>query len=426
MMIHRPLFIAALVSSLAAAPGVAQEGDGTRPDGAAALRDKAFQLYRAGRYPECAEVFERSARAAGSGRAAANAFYNAGCCHALNGDVDRAFAMLRLAVEAGYTDFVNMVGDADLASLRGDPRMEALLEPLRPKITENLRHDAGEAEFVYDDAENFMRAMELVSAGADLEQTLEAEYFARATPGLKQMVVKYPFTAAELAEAIERHPDEYARIGETVSTLKAREADCRAAYRRLQEVAPDVVFPPTYFLVDRYRGIGSGSPDGQLITIEKWTVESIGHVEALLVHELLHFQQLVATGPDEFYAIFGPKRTLLALTIREGAAEFFADKVTGRMTQQDAVDYCLENEAEVWRRFRQRMHDDETDGWMWSAPDDPEIPRDLAYVLGARIVKSYYDRADDKRKAVKEILAVTDYPAFLQKSGYGDQWVLED
>ncbi len=37
----------------------------------------------------------------------------------------------------------------------------------------------------------------------------------------------------------------------------------------------------------------------------------------------------------------------------------------------------------------------------------------FAYVFGHRIVRAYYDRADDKRQAVPEILAVTDYPAFL-------------
>ena len=167
---------------------------------------------------------------------------------------------------------------------------------------------------------------------------------------------------------------------------------------------------------------GSGSPDGQLISIESRTEESIGRMETLLIHELVHFQQLVATGPDAFYAIFGPKRTLLALTIREGTAEFFADYATGRVTQHGAVDYCLEHEPAVWHRFRKRMYDSETDGWMWSTPDDPTVPRDLAYVLGSRIVKAYYDRADDKRRAVREILAVTDYPAFLEKSRYGEQF----
>jgi hypothetical protein len=38
--------------------------------------------------------------------------------------------------------------------------------------------------------------------------------------------------------------------------------------------------------------------------------------------------------------------------------------------------------------------------------------------MGFRIVQSYYENASDKEKAVKEILAVTDYNQFLHKSEY--------
>ena len=423
-MSRRSLTVAMLLSGLAAAPGLAQDGD--RDDAGSALTHerKGYQAYNAGDYAECAVAFERAATAA-TGIVTTSSFYNAGCCHALAGNINAAFAMLRLAIDAGYANFTNMAGDADLANLRGDARMEALLEQISAAkivITDNVKHDPDEAQFIYDDAYNFIRAMELVSAGADPVTTLEDEYFARATQGLKQMVVKYPFTAADLAAAIQRYPEKYGRIASNVAMLKAREADFRAAYRRYEKIAPDTVFAPTYFLVDRHRGIGSGSPDGQLISIESRTEESIGRMETLIIHELVHFQQLVATGPDAFYAIFGPKKTLLALTVREGTAEFFADYATGRVTQHGAVDYCLEHEPAVWHRFRKRMYDSETDGWMWSTPDDPTVPRDLAYVLGSRIVKAYYDRADDKRRAVREILAVTDYPAFLEKSRYGEQF----
>ena len=55
---------------------------------------------------------------------------------------------------------------------------------------------------------------------------------------------------------------------------------------------------------------------------------------------------------------------------------------------------------------------------MWSKPDDPEQPRDIAYVFGARIVESYYESASDKRRALREIFSVTDYERFLDQSGY--------
>ena len=216
----------------------------------------------------------------------------------------------------------------------------------------------------------------------------------------------------------EKYPEKYGRIARNVEMLQAREPELRDAYRRYKEFAPDIVFPPTFFLVDRHRGIGSGSPDGQLISIESKTDESIGRIETLLIHELTHFQQLVSAGSDEFYAVFGPKKSLLALTIREGTAEFIADRITNRMTQEDTRAYASDNEAEIWQRFQQQMLSDETGDWMWSKPADPEQPRDLAYGFGARIVEAYYENASDKCEALQEIFAVIDYRRFLEKSEY--------
>jgi hypothetical protein len=38
--------------------------------------------------------------------------------------------------------------------------------------------------------------------------------------------------------------------------------------------------------------------------------------------------------------------------------------------------------------------------------------------MGALITKAYYENADDKEQAIRDILSVTDYPAFLERSGY--------
>jgi len=417
------LAIATILCSLAVQASAAQETD-SKPVNAAALENEGLSAYSSGDFAAAAAAFVGAAEVRNGSEAATN-LYNAGCCLARAGDTDAALAMLERAIDAGYANFGNMSGDGDLDSLRDDPRFDPLLESIagsRIVITTNVKHDPDEAEFIFDDAHNFVRAMAMVADGAELIPTLESAYFGRATAGLKQMVVKYPFTAEGLAEAIERYPEKYARIADNITKLEARQDDFHAAFRRYHDIAPDTVFAPTYFLVDKHRGIGSGSPDGQLISIERRTEESIGRIETLLVHELVHFQQLRATGPDEFYALFGPKKSLLGLTIREGTAEFFADHATGRMTQQDAVEYCLANEEAVWERFQSRMLGDDTDGWMWSTPSDPDVPRDLGYVFGARIVKAYFDKANDKRQAVREILGAVDYEALLKKSGYGTQF----
>jgi uncharacterized protein YjaZ len=180
---------------------------------------------------------------------------------------------------------------------------------------------------------------------------------------------------------------------------------------------PNAVFPPTYFLIGAYRGIGSGSVEGQLITVEKWQ-KPLEDKRPLLIHELVHFEQVVAVGYEKYKALFGPEKSLLGLCIREGTAEFFADLATGEITQDEALDYTLKHEKRLWDWLQKEMGGRETGDWMWKKPEDPEQPRHVGYVMGYRIVQAYYNNAEDKAQAVREILSVTNYPAFLRKSDY--------
>jgi len=54
--------------------------------------------------------------------------------------------------------------------------------------------------------------------------------------------------------------------------------------------------------------------------------------------------------------------------------------------------------------------------------DDPKaaplVFDDVQYFMGYKITESYYCRAKDKKRAIVEIHSVTDYPTFLEQSGY--------
>ena len=111
-------------------------------------------------------------------------------------------------------------------------------------------------------------------------------------------IEKYDLTLDRLLAAMVERPEEYRRTGATLEALMSREPEFRRAYTDIQRVIPDAVFPPTYFVVAGYRGIGSGSVEGPLISIEKKTVEAIaaGDIKPTLVHEMMHMQQLAALG----------------------------------------------------------------------------------------------------------------------------------
>ncbi len=317
--------------------------------------------------------------------------------------------------------------------MRGHPgfRMNLLfmlipVAGLQAQVTDNLATDPRQARFVYEDVHNFIRAHSMLSGTADTVGILQAEYFERGTPGLKMFVEKYDLTPERLGKAIGEHPEDYAALGERLAWLAAEEDVNRAAFTKLKKHLPTVVCPPTYYLVGAWRGIGSGSVEGQLITIEKEASRGAGHdMRPLLVHELVHFQQALAVGYDKYSALFGPEKNLLGLTIREGTAEFFADLVTGEFTQEEAREFVMSREKELWLRFQAEMTGRETGDWMWQQPSDPEQPPHVAYVLGARIVQSYYDNGADREHTVNEILSVTDYESFLERSGYANRFTDE-
>jgi hypothetical protein len=282
-----------------------------------------------------------------------------------------------------------------------------------------LAEDPAEASFVTEDIHNFLRAYDRLASEVDTLAVLQEEYLDKGTPGLRAFTAKYDLTAERLREAIRDESAAYTALALRVQVLEQGSQIYRQAYADLKHHIPGAVFPPTHFLVGAYRGIGSGSEVGTLVTIENRSEASLrGDLTTVLVHEMVHMQQALAMGPEKYQAIYGLEKSLLALTIREGIAEYFADLVTGRMTQEHARGFVLDNETALWERFTHEMLETDDGDWMWATPKDPAQPLRVGYVLGALITQAYYENADDKAKAIRDILSVTDYPAFLERSGY--------
>lgn len=298
--------------------------------------------------------------------------------------------------------------------------LSGVLHAQSVEFTTILTPDPEQAPFVYDDIANFVRAHSLLRDRADTIEVLRTEYFGKGTSGLIIYVEKYGLTPAMLARAIASHPEDYAALSDMAEWLQSSEPEWRHAFRAMKEYMPDIQFPPTYFLVGAWRGIGSGSVEGSLISVEKSASNRSmkGSETPLLTHELAHFQQGRILGYQTYIEIYGEKRSLLALTIREGIGEFFAKRYGGRYTQHEAEDYVIQHEARLWKQFSKEMNGRETGDWMWQKPKDPDQPFHIAYVLGARIVEAYFENAQDPVQAVRDILSVTDYPEFLRKSGY--------
>lgn len=64
------------------------------------------------------------------------------------------------------------------------------------------------------------------------------------------------------------------------------------------------------------------------------------------------------------------------------------------------------------------MNSTDLSGWLYQGDKSTHRPTDLGYYVGYKIVEAYYKGAADKARAVKEIIEVRDFTAFLEASGY--------
>jgi uncharacterized protein YjaZ len=129
----------------------------------------------------------------------------------------------------------------------------------------------------------------------------------------------------------------------------------------------------------------------------------------VIAHEYAHVQQSAALADDEHPSV-------LEGSLMEGAAEFIAELTSGQVGNGEHAAMVKGRETQIETAFLADV--DKTDTSDWLGNGTLTKPGDLGYWVGYRIVKSYYAHAADKRRAIRDILQMTDPKAFLAKSGW--------
>jgi hypothetical protein len=243
--------------------------------------------------------------------------------------------------------------------------------------------------------------------------------------------------AEELVAAIGRYPRYYAGVRattlslDTASTVKAA---VRRGLTRLAALYPEARFPDVYFLIGTISTGGTAGPSGMLIGTEQYgsgpdtpydelpewarvvfAANSFARLPHIVVHEAVHTQQ----GPRSP----SQKNTLLRHALMEGGADFLTELALGAPATPTAGQrYGEAHERAVWLDFKDEMATDSTiSTWMYNG----RVPfpknhgaTDIGYWMGARIARAYYERAADKRAAVRALLLLADPERLLAESGY--------
>lgn len=280
--------------------------------------------------------------------------------------------------------------------------------------------DPLKTEIVTSDLNNFWIALE--KAGPEYKpEAFQEWYIDKGSPGVKGFMKGRIRDAANLAKVVSKHPHHYHRIRTSLDSIEGMKDRIRSSLVRLKDLYPQAVFPPVYFVIGALSSGGTFSDDGLIIGAEmygrtsqtdlselndwlKTVVQPVNQVPHIVAHELIHFQQKYDGGP------------LLNACIKEGGADFFAELISGRHINEHVHAYANPREAELWAEFQTRMDGKDYNGWLYSSTAGR--PNDLGYWMGYKIVKAYYDKAPDKRKAVDEIMHIRNFKKFLEDSGY--------
>jgi hypothetical protein len=267
-----------------------------------------------------------------------------------------------------------------------------------------------------EDVDRFYEVYDIAGGHPTADQ-LQHGYLDPGSDGLHQFAKLRDISGARIAETLARHPEIYSGAKHCMVALPRVRQRLKVALSELQRLYPEARLPPVTIAVGRGKpvGVGGGPAAGVLIGLEALCATNYLHPNVedrfvhVIAHEYAHVQQVPALVDDE-------NATVLEGSLIEGAAEFTAELISGEVAYSQFSASTKGHEKEIESAFV--TDEDKTDLSQWLNNGTPEKPGDVGYWVGYRIVKSYYQHATDKRRAVRETLEMTDPKAFLARSGW--------
>jgi hypothetical protein len=291
-------------------------------------------------------------------------------------------------------------------------------------LCQSQNKDPRATEIITFDLENFWKALEQSGSNANAE-ILQRIYLDAGSNGVQDFTKGRIQNAAHLAAVVNSHSNYYHSIKSSTDSINGMKDQIRESLVKLKDFYPNAIFPPVYFVIGGLNSGGTSSNRGLIIGAEMYgltmktpkeelspwlqsVIKPVGQVPHIVAHELIHFQQRYDGS------------TLLSASIKEGAADFIAELISGNHINKHVHDFADPNEKELWNEFKERMNKKDYTGWLYGSSKDR--PNDLGYWMGYKITKAYYDLASDKKIAVKEILNIKDFNKFLEKSEYASKF----
>ena len=248
-------------------------------------------------------------------------------------------------------------------------------------------------------------------------KTFQKEYLEVGSDGLKGFIKMRIESGENLSKTIKDNLSYYTAIRNSSFSISNKRDTLYKYFRKLKGIYPSAVFPDVYFVIGARNTGGTTFKGGLIMGAEMFGKESenfmprpnIDVIDLVVIHELVHFQQNYVQD-----------NTLLAQSIKEGAADFICELITGSHPNKSTYEYGNSHEKELWQEFEKKMTSKDWTPWLYYSKDKSR-PQDLGYWMGYKIVKAYYDKAKDKSKAISDILNIKSFNDFFAQSNYNPQ-----
>jgi hypothetical protein len=278
---------------------------------------------------------------------------------------------------------------------------------------------------VTEDLDRFWRVMDHPDP-TTLAERLQRDYIDAGSPGLAGFVPGRIRSGEHLAAVIRKHPRYYAALRGVTARMHEELPAVRRALGRVTEIHPEGR-PGTVYLVIGALNSGGTTTDTDVII----GVEMYGRTEATDLEELSPWLRQVLAPAERLPAIVTHElvhtlqrspspTTLLGMALHEGSADFIGELLAGQQINAHIHDWARGRERDLWARFRREMNGRDATSWLYDGgrPREDGRPADVGYWMGYQITRAYYERARDKRAAIREILDIRNPRAFLRRSGY--------
>ncbi|MBA0225152.1 hypothetical protein D7U89_06550 [Stenotrophomonas maltophilia] len=296
---------------------------------------------------------------------------------------------------------------------------------------------AAPSQVVTDDIARFWATYDAVRAEPDGERRValvQQRYIDPGSPGLHALMQVRHYTAREYAEAMWAWPRFWTSVRPLTANAQLASATLERDLAAFRVLYPALRPATITYAIGVLRTGGTTLDDKVLIGAEMALGDERVDVSELPepmrsrlrvfydsrpgannaqnnLHEYVHTQQRETTGSLAQYAV------------REGVAEYVAERISGRRPALPLYTYGPAHEAEIRARFRAEMHGNNLDNWLYNSARNPFGVSDLGYYAGYRIAQEYMRRQTDERTAVARMIEL-DYAdpaavrAFIEASGW--------